>query len=57
VEGGALGDTVNVVNPQTKRTMQAVISGPGKVTIAAVIAPTVVNTASVTPRSTSGESE
>ncbi len=57
MEGGAQGDTINVVNPQTKRVMQAVVSGPGKVTIPAVIQPTVVNTASVTSRSTSGESE
>jgi flagella basal body P-ring formation protein FlgA len=57
MEGGAQGDTINVTNPQTKRVMQAVISGPGKVMIGAVVSPTIVNTASVTTHSTSGESE
>jgi flagella basal body P-ring formation protein FlgA len=57
MEGGAQGDTINVTNPQTKRVMQAVISGPGKVTIGAVNSATIVNTASVTSHSTSGESE
>ena len=34
-EPGALGDTVGVLNVQTKRVVQGVISGPGKVTVAA----------------------
>ena len=54
MEGGAHGDTINVMNPQTKRVVQAVVSGPGKVTIAAVTS-TPISTASVT--SASGESE
>jgi flagellar basal body P-ring formation protein FlgA len=31
---GALGDTINVLNPQTKRVVQGVISGPGRVSVA-----------------------
>jgi len=34
---GALGDTINVLNPQSKRVVQGVVSGPGRVT---AIAPT-----------------
>ena len=34
-EPGALGDTVGVLNVQTKRVVQGVISGPGKVTVVA----------------------
>jgi flagella basal body P-ring formation protein FlgA len=52
-ESGALGDTISVVNPQTKRVVQAVVSGPGKVTILSAVP--IVNTASV--NSGSGESE
>jgi flagella basal body P-ring formation protein FlgA len=33
---GALGDTVNVQNVQTKRIVQGVVSGPGRVTIDAM---------------------
>jgi flagella basal body P-ring formation protein FlgA len=31
-ENGSLGDTVNVLNVQSKRVIQAVVSGPGQVT-------------------------
>lgn len=34
-DAGALGDTIGVLNAQTKRVVQGVISGPGRVTIAA----------------------
>ena len=34
-EPGALGDTIGVLNVQTKRVVQGVISGPGRVTVAA----------------------
>jgi flagella basal body P-ring formation protein FlgA len=34
-DAGALGDTVGVLNVQTKRVVQGVISGPGRVTVAA----------------------
>ena len=34
-DSGALGDTIGVLNVQTKRVVQGVISGPGKVTVAA----------------------
>jgi flagella basal body P-ring formation protein FlgA len=32
-ESGALGDTVNVLNEQSKRTIQGVVSSPGHVTV------------------------
>ena len=33
-DAGALGDTINVLNQQTKRVVQGVISGPGRVMVA-----------------------
>jgi flagellar basal body P-ring formation protein FlgA len=33
-EAGALGDTISVLNAQTKRVVQGVISGPGRVMVA-----------------------
>jgi len=33
IDSGAEGDTVAVLNAQTKRTLQGVVSGPGRVTI------------------------
>ncbi len=32
-DGGALGDTVNITNIQSKRTVQGIVSGPGQVTV------------------------
>src|SRR4051794_21183465 len=52
LETGALGDTVNVLNIQSKRTVQGTISGPGQVSVTAALR----NTAQVTtPIETSGE--
>ena len=33
VEAGAEGDIVNVLNEQSKRTVQGVVTGPGRVTV------------------------
>lgn len=33
IEAGALGDTINVLNVESKRTIQATVSGPGQVTV------------------------
>ncbi|HTV37408.1 MAG TPA: flagellar basal body P-ring formation chaperone FlgA [Xanthobacteraceae bacterium] len=33
-DSGAVGDTIGVLNPQTKRVVQGVVSGPGRVTVA-----------------------
>jgi flagellar basal body P-ring formation protein FlgA len=35
LESGAEGDTINILNMQSKRTVQGTVSGPGQVTIAA----------------------
>jgi len=34
-DAGALGDTISVLNAQSKRVVQGVVSGPGRVTVAA----------------------
>ena len=34
-ESGALGDTIAVVNPQSKKTLQAQVIAPGKVSVSA----------------------
>ena len=33
-DAGAVGDTIGVLNPQTKRVVQGVVSAPGRVTVA-----------------------
>ena len=35
-DGGALGDTISVLNIQSKRMVQGVVSGPGRVTVSAI---------------------
>ena len=35
-EAGALGDTISVLNVESKRIVQGVISAPGRVTVGAV---------------------
>lgn len=42
LETGAEGDVINVMNVQSKRTLQATISGPGRVTVASMAVRTVV---------------
>ena len=32
-EAGALGDTVTLVNPQSKKVLQGIVTGPGRVTV------------------------
>lgn len=39
VESGAVGDLVNVINMQSKRTVQGTVTGPGRVAIATSLAP------------------
>lgn len=43
LETGAEGDVINVVNIQSKRTLQATIAGPGRVTVVSMAARTVVD--------------
>ena len=44
-ETGALGDTISVLNAESKRVVQAVISGPDRVTVGAIITRVVENAA------------
>ena len=32
-DAGALGDTISVINSQSKRVVQGVVTGPGRVTV------------------------
>jgi flagella basal body P-ring formation protein FlgA len=32
-DGGARGDTISITNPQSKKALQAVIVGPGRVSV------------------------
>lgn len=43
IDGGAEGDVINVLNIQSKRTVQGVVSGPSRVTIAAALPITVTD--------------
>jgi flagella basal body P-ring formation protein FlgA len=47
IDAGGEGDTINVLNLQSKRTIQGVVSGPGRVTVGAPIAASSPNLASV----------
>jgi flagellar basal body P-ring formation protein FlgA len=52
---GALGDTINVVNVQSKRVMQAVVTGTGRVTVAAMPARVVDSAPATAPAPPSSE--
>jgi flagellar basal body P-ring formation protein FlgA len=43
-DAGALGDTINVLNVQSKRVVQGVVSGPGRVTVVGAITRVTENT-------------
>lgn len=45
LESGAEGDVVNVVNLQSKRVLQGIVSGEGRVTIAAMMPPATTKSA------------
>lgn len=58
LESGAEGDVVNVLNPQSKRTVQGVVTGPGQVTVNTVepIAPRVAAAQAITSNETAAPS-
>lgn len=43
-DAGAVGDTIGVLNDQTKRTVQGVVTGPGEVMVASTVAHLAANT-------------
>lgn len=45
-DNGSEGDTVSVINPQSKRTLQGVVTGPGQVSVIATT-PRILTTAAV----------
>jgi flagella basal body P-ring formation protein FlgA len=49
MESGREGDTVNVLNVQTKRTIQGTVTGPGRVTVTAQSPRLAANLASAAP--------
>jgi len=49
VDTGALGDTVSVLNEQSKRTIQGVITGPGHVTVVNAVPPSRQSARTVEP--------
>ena len=50
-DAGALGDTINVLNEQSKRVVQGIVSGPGRVTVRAVTTRFVENAPDPAPAS------
>jgi flagella basal body P-ring formation protein FlgA len=48
LESGALGDVVNVLNTQSKRTLHATVSGPGRVTVTSAV-PRLASNANTAP--------
>ena len=52
LEAGAVGDLVNVLNTQSNRTVQATVTGPGRVTIGATMPLQASTTAAATDPST-----
>jgi flagella basal body P-ring formation protein FlgA len=55
-DAGALGETINIMNIQSKRLVQGVVTGPGRVTMAAVPS-RVIESARAAPESGSPASE
>ncbi len=51
LEAGALGDTINVTNSETKRVVQGIVSGPNRVTITASTARVPSAAAAAVPQS------
>jgi flagellar basal body P-ring formation protein FlgA len=55
-DAGALGETINIMNIQSKRLVQGIVSGPGRVTMA-VVPPRVIESARAAAESASPVSE
>ena len=57
IEGGADGDVINVLNIQSKRTVQGIVSGPGRVTIASTTPISATRTAAISRDAVPDQSE
>jgi flagella basal body P-ring formation protein FlgA len=55
-DAGALGDTISVLNVESKRVVRGVVSGPGRVTVNATPRQLVENTAEPDPAPTPAQS-
>lgn len=49
LESGAEGDLINVVNLQSKRTVQGIVTGPNRVTVASIVAQPAPSVAAAPP--------
>jgi flagella basal body P-ring formation protein FlgA len=58
LESGAEGDLVNVVNPQSKRTIQGVVTGPAQITVNSIApaSPRIAAAAPLAPENTAAPS-
>ena len=58
LESGAEGDLVNVVNPQSKRTIQGVVTGPAQITVNSIapVSPRIAAAAPLAPENTAAPS-
>jgi flagella basal body P-ring formation protein FlgA len=57
IEAGAQGDTITVLNVQTKRNVQGVVTGPGRVTMLSPTPVAIADTSEAVPSATARQSE
>jgi flagella basal body P-ring formation protein FlgA len=57
IESGAQGDMITVLNIQTKRNVQGIVTGPGRVSMLSPTPVTVADTSEAAPSATARQSE